>query len=577
MNRRPILIILLLTLITLAVFRPVLNNGFVSFDDLDYITGNTLVRRGLSRDGFCWAFTSIGYSANWHPLTWISHMTDVELFGLDPAGHHLTSLLIHLANTILLFLVLRSMTGALWRSAFAAALFAVHPMHVESVAWVSERKDVLSALFWLLTMAAYLRYVRKPGRAAYLAVILLYMAGLMAKPMVMTLPLVLLVLDFWPLGRLGIVPADGESGPARGFAVRDLYRLLIEKLPLLAASVVSAALTLAAQEKMAAFSLTGAGGLWMRLNNALVSYMRYIIKMIWPGGLAVLYPFRPLPAWQGLLAACLIVAVTAITLSRARKEPFLPAGWLWYTVTLLPVIGIVQVGSQAMADRYTYLPFIGLFVIVSWGADALVRRRSYKRVAAIVMAGVLAVFMKTAFVQVGYWHDSITLYRRAVTVTSGNWLSHNNLGSALAAEGEIEEAAYHFRESLRINPGYHVAHYNLGNAYAGRGKFQEALGHYRAALDIEPAFMEARYSMGSTFLRLGRNREAIDSFTRVIESDPGAALAHYKLGVALDREGRLKEAACRYRRALEINPGYTEAKDGLDGLQDKDAETSSGQ
>ena len=425
----------------MAAWLPALRNGFINLDDPYYVTANPQVLPGITRAGLAWAMTA-NVASNWHPLTLLSHMLDCQLYGLHPTGHHATSLLLHLANVLLLFAVLRGMTGAAGRSAAVAALFAVHPLHVESVAWVAERKDVLSALFWILAMGAWARYARAPSLGRYLLVFLLMALGLTAKPMVVTLPFALLLLDVWPLDRLGL----------------GWKRLAVEKLPLLALSAASSLITLRYQET----SLVPLGVVPWRLRaaNALVSYAAYLGKLFLPRHLAVFYPIQPaIPAWEVAGAAVLLIAITVLAIWRARREPWLLVGWLWFLGTLVPVIGLVQVGRQAMADRYTYIPSIGLFLAVVWSLAEL--GRAHRAALATAAGIVILALAATTRVQIGYWSDGATLFRHALAATDdGNYLAHIGLGKALMGEKDWDGAAAQFRAVLARYP-------YMGEARAG--------------------------------------------------------------------------------------------------------------
>ena len=430
----------LLIAVTLAAFWQVRDHEFVHYDDDKYVMENPHVPTGLTRESIKWAFTAT-HASNWHPLTWLSHMLDCQLYGLNPRGHHVSSLLFHAANTVLLFLVLRRMTGALWKSAFVAALFAIHPLHVESVAWVAERKDVLSTLFWMLTMLAYLRYVEKPTIQRYLPVLMLFALGLMAKPMLVTLPFVLLLMDYWPLGRL-----DNGLSVTRD-RLKRYWGLVREKLPLFALTAISCVVTFLVQRHGGAMPDLEWLPLDVRIANALVSYAKYIGKMLLPRHLAVLYPYPSgtLPLWQLAGAVFLLMYVSVMVFRSRQRYPYLAVGWAWYVGTLVPTIGIVQVGKQALADRYTYVPLIGLFIIIAWGVPDLVARwcvvSSWRRrrilLAVSATASILALMTCTWF-QVGRWRDRISLYTHALRVTSNNATIHNNLGNALLAEGKID-------------------------------------------------------------------------------------------------------------------------------------------
>jgi protein O-mannosyl-transferase len=555
-----------LVLVTAAVYGPVLRHGFVNFDDERYVTDNAHVLGGLGGKGLRWAATAT-HASNWHPLTWVSHMLDVELFGVNPAGHHFTSLLLHAVNAVLLFLVLKGMSGAAGRSALVAALFAVHPLHVESVAWVAERKDVLSACFWMLALGAYLRYVRKRGVGSYAVVLLAFLGGLMAKPMVVTLPFVFLLLDYWPLGRFSPGGRPGPDGAAGGFAP-GLARsgLLLEKVPLLALSALSAAVTYLAQAKAGTLNLAVQPYPWLRISNALSAYLRYIGRMLFPADLAVFYPLpaRPLPWWQAAAAGVLLAGVSLMAIRASRRRGYPVVGWLWYLGTLVPVIGLVQVGGQAMADRYTYLPLIGLFVVVSWGAWDLAGRRRGRRALATAAVAAIAVLAVAARAQVGYWRDGVTLFTRALQVTADNWIMHVNLGGEMLERGRFEEAVGHFREAVRIAPGNAAYHYKLGSALAAWGKNAEAALSYREAVRLNPDYREARNNLGSVLFELGREEEALGQFAQVLRIDPGSDLAHYNIAEIRRKQGQYAPAIEHYRAALRINPDLREARLGLD-------------
>ena len=459
MHRRPILLAGALALLTLTAFLPSLGNGFVNLDDALYVTGNRVVQKGFTGEGFAWALTA-NVANNWHPLTMFSHMLDCELFGLNAAGHHGMSLLLHLGNVLLLFEVLRRMTGDPWRSAAAAGLFAVHPLRVESVAWVAERKDVLSGLFWILAMGAYARYVREPSLKRYLPVLLAMALGLMAKPMVVTLPFALLLLDVWPLGRLRLE----ESGWPR-----RLGRLTLEKLPLLALSAVGSLVTLR-------FQTTSLVSLevfpWsLRLANVVMGYATYLGKTILPRNLAVFYPIPlAIPAWKAWAAAALLLVLTALAVWKVRRAPWFLVGWLWFLGTLVPVIGIVQVGRQAMADRYTYIPSIGLFLAICWALPALAVGRRWRT--ALAGATILALLTLTAltWAQVRRWSNSVTLFQHALAVTQGNYVAHLALAKSLVAKGDWAGAAQQYRGALTLRPGLREARIGLRETLRRNGQ-----------------------------------------------------------------------------------------------------------
>lgn len=546
---RRLLICLCLFLITTALYAPARNHEFIHLDDNEYVTENPHVRAGLSVDTAVWAF-SRSHSSNWHPLTWLSHAVDCQLWGLNAGAHHLTNVAFHAANSVLLFLVLHAMTGATWRSAFVSALFAWHPMHVESVAWVAERKDVLSTFFWILTMLAYHRYVRNPRWQQYLLVIACYALGLMCKPMLVTLPFVLLLLDYWPLRRL-----PGQEEDSR---VSTFRHLLVEKIPLFLLAGASSVVTFVVQESSGSVIRVS---LPVRLANAAVSYVAYIGKMIWPENLAVLYPYRMMvPALEVIGAGLLLACITALVLRFAKRSPYVAVGWFWYLGTLVPVIGVVQVGAQSMADRYTYVPFIGLFIIGSWGiGGALNRLRFGRTVAACGAFVVLVLLISATSRQIGYWSDSISLFEHSLSVAPGSSSIHNNLGTALYYEGKSDEATAHFRKALELNPSHHGAHHNLANILQKEGKLEEAIAHYETALRLDPGYIEAHNNLANILKRMGKLDEAVAHYETALSLDPDYADGHYNLGNTLLKLGRVAEAIDHYEAALRLEPGYVKA------------------
>jgi Tfp pilus assembly protein PilF len=466
-----LLIYAALVVVTIAAFEPARLNGFIGFDDDVYVTENTHVLAGITLKSVLWAFTT-PYASNWHPLTWLSHMLDCELFGLNPLGHHLTNLLFHIANTLLLFWVLKRMTGAIWQSAFVAAAFALHPQHVESVAWVAERKDLLSGFFWMLTIAAYIRYAERPCVGGYLLVVLAFCLGLMAKPMVVTLPFVLLLLDYWPLER---------------FQWKKLCLLVCEKIPLFLLAAVSSLITFVVQQRTGAMVQAENLPSYVRVANALVSYISYITKMIYPTGLAVFYPhpLRSPPLWQPLICLFIMLIVSIAVIYLARR--YLLVGWLWYLGTLVPVIGLVQVGGQAMADRYTYIPLIGIFMMVAWGLPELLSKWRYRRfVFSAASVLVFAILLLCTRRQIRLWQNDFTLFSHAIAVTENNATMHNNLGVAFQAQGKFDEAIAHYRQALKIYPDYANAHNNLALALQSEGRIDEAINHYLCSLRLGP-------------------------------------------------------------------------------------------
>ena len=542
----PLIISLLLIAAILIAYWQVKNFDFICFDDKPYVTENCHVQSGLTVKSFIWAFTTFDAS-NWHPLTWLSHMLDCELYGLNPMGHHWTSLQIHIANTLLLFFILQYMTGALWRSAFVAALFALHPLHVESIAWVAERKDVLSTFFGMLVLLAYCRYAKQPSLAGYLLIILFLSMGLMAKPMLVTLPFLLLLLDFWPLERLRFV---------------TVFRLVLEKIPLFVPVIISSCLTFMAQQSSGAVKSLESFTLTVRAANAFVSYVSYAVKAIWPHNLTVFYPHpgNSLPLWQVFGAILLVGGASVLAIRSLKKYPYIAVGLFWYLGTLVPVIGLIQVGPQAMADRYTYIPMTGLFIIIAWGFSDLSTKWHYRKIVltlfAVIILSVLAV---STFFQLGYWRSSIALFEYAVNITENNYLAHNNLGAALLEKGKLDKAVLHIKESLRIEPGCKAALYNLGAALFAKGKLDKAVLHYNDVLKINPEDAIVHNNLADVLSVQGKLDEAVLHYNKALKINSDHADAHCSLGSLLARQNKFKEAMFHLAEAIRINPDYAEA------------------
>ena len=549
MSRKDGIVATGLVLLTLALFAPAARHAFLNYDDPEYVVENRHVSEGVTRDGIAWAFTH-AHSANWHPVTWLSHMLDCELFGLRPAGHHLTSVVLHAVAAGAAFAVFRVMTGALWPSAFLAALFALHPLRVESVAWVAERKDVLSGLCWMLALGAYVAWVRRPTPRRYAVLLLAFACGLLAKPMVVTLPFVLLLLDWWPLRRAPTMP--------RG-------RLLVEKIPLFVLAAAASVVTFVVQQQAGAVAPLAHVGFGARLANAVVSYALYVWKTVWPTRLAVFYPYvDPLPGWQVAVAGALLVAVSVLTIREARRWPYLVVGWLWFVGTLVPVIQLVRAGDQAMADRFTYLPSLGLFVIAAFGAADVVRAlRVPAPLATAAAVGVLVACAAATTVQLRHWRNDFTLFEHALAVTTDNYVAHTNLGEALLGAGRDAEAATHFAEALRLRPGWAKAHVNYGKMLAERGEHDAAAAEYAAALEVDPRLAMAHYNWGVLLAETGHVDEAIGHYREALARDPEYAKAYTNLGWALARQGRLEEAVSAYREALRLRPGLATAHNNL--------------
>ena len=524
--RLDLLIYLALLLATFAVYAQVRNFDFVNYDDSDFITGNPNVRQGLTAHGLEWALTT-NYQGNWVPLTWVSHMLDCQFFGLDSGWHHLHNVLLHALAAVMLCMFLERATGTRWRSALAAFLFALHPLHVQSVAWVAERKDVLSACFWFLTLWLYVRYAERPGTGRYLAVALSFWLGLMAKPMMVTLPFVLLLLDYWPLARLA----------QRG------RKAIWEKLPLLGLAGVATAITYLAQKHAESVNLIP---LEARLANAAHSYALYILQTFWPARLAILYPYpRGFAfAFLPLLAAGVLLAVvTAGVIVLRRRAPYLLMGWGWFVVTLVPVIGLVQVGDQAHADRYMYIPMVGLLVMLIWGAAEILEMLRVKKLAIPLAVAACLASAVVSWVQIKYWSNSETLFRRALAVTNDNKIANNNLGSYLMSSGRLSEALPYFETAVRIDPEYPAARNNLGIALGRMGRLPDAIAQLQIAVRLWPDAPDPHTNLGTALAQAGRLPEAADQFEAALRMDPNDALVQRNLGQALSGiPGRLPDA-----------------------------------
>ncbi len=548
-KRNPI-ICLLLAVATLALYNPVNRHPFVNYDDDRYVTQNPHVREGLTANTAKWALTSTE-QANWHPLTWMSHALDCSLFRLNPAGHHFTSVLLHALNAMLLFLLLRWTTGRLGASLFVAALFALHPINVESVAWIAERKNVLCTLFFFLTLWAYGWYVQKPGWKRYLAVTGLFAAGLAAKPMVITLPFVLLLLDHWPLQRL---QRDREV-PAKW------SQLVLEKLPLFALSAASAVITVIAQKSGGSIRTTAEFSFGVRIANAIYAYAMYLWKMLWPAHLAPLYPHpgNSLPAWRVVIAGLVLIAISA-AVWRRRNRRYLLVGWLWFLGTLVPVIGLVQVGEAAMADRYAYIPLIGIFVMIAFSVDEWVSAKNFGLWSSITAAAVLVVLAVVTHRQIGYWQSNSELWTHTLAVTENNFVAEDNLGGALILAGKEEEAHQYFEAAARINSRDPMSRSNLGTYDQNHGHLQEAEANYRAAVDLtsDPGLLAATYAgLGVAQLAQGEDEKAYESLQRSLEYDPNQFRAWLGLGQLALKQGKLQEAINDFSHSVEAQPtGY---------------------
>ncbi len=602
-----------LVLATIIAYEPVRHNDFVGYDDPKYITKNPNVSGGITRQSVIWAFTK-SYSANWHPLTWLSHMLDCEIYGLNPLGHHITNVLIHTANSVLLFWVLRKMTGTIWPGAFIAAIFALHPVHVESVAWAAERKDVLSSLFWMLTMLAYVRYAEQPNLKRYVLVLSAFLMGLMSKPMVVTLPLVLLLLDWWPLDRLARPRKDITAATRKrrmtsaGYSKATFRHLVAEKVPLLVLSGLSSVITLIAQHSGGAVTRLERVSLDYRIANMFVSYIKYIGKMIWPSRLAVFYP-RPHLCLSSTTAVIYILSFILISFGVyvGRRKKYITTGWLWYIGTLVPVIGLVQVGSQAMANRYMYIPMIGLLIIGAWAVkDLIANRPRWKVVTAVLTTVALSCLLVLSRMQVKHWQDSVTLLGYTVKVTENNAPAENNYGCALSEAGRLDEAVLHLTKAIQLMPAFAEArdslckvllkqgkldeaiaclneiierkqdsaeaHYNLGMALSMQRKYDDAIKHYAKVLYLAPHYPDAHAAMGVTLLAAGRPSEAIAYLNEALRIDPEQAKVYVNLGIAYTLLGKYELAIRNYNEALRLKPDYPAAINNLKIVLKKQAE-----
>ena len=528
---------LALATITMVVFGQCAQFDFINFDDDEYVINNPMVVHGLTFQGIIWAFTHF-HAANWHPLTWISHMLDCEMYGLEPGDHHLTNVLIHTATVVVLFLVLQRMTGAAWGSAFVAAVFAIHPLRAESVAWVSERKDVLSGLFFVLTIGAYAGYARRPwSPARYGLVVLLFAVGLLCKPMLVTVPLVFLLLDYWPLQR-----------------AKPAWNLILEKLPLLMLSVASCIITIFAQKH--AISPFEKYPFDSRLAEAVISYKTYLVQMVYPVNLAAFYPI-PLHVsfWEKMFSVFLLAAISVLAWAERRSRPWLLVGWLWYLIMLLPVVGIVQVGSQAHADRYTYLPQIGIYIALTWLASELAAKCRLNQTAiGGLMAGVVGILMLCAWKQASYWKNSESLWRHALAATGNNPLAYVNLGHELYRTGRLDETIALYHKAIQLEPDNAEFHNNLANALRKSGNMDEGVVEYEKAVQLDPGFVDAQFNLGKALNLQGKTAEAITRFQTVLDIDPNFLLARVNLGNALLQEGQAKQAAVQFQRVLAVSP-----------------------
>jgi tetratricopeptide (TPR) repeat protein len=551
-----------LLLLILYAYYPIYHADFVNYDDGLYVIDNAALRDGLTVKAIGWAFGSF-YAANWHPLTLLSHLVDFKLYGLNAAGHHLTSVIFHIGNTLLLFLVLRLMTGSLWRSALVAFLFALHPLHVESVAWVSERKDVLSTFFMLLALLAWRRYVREKDWRFYGLTTLFFILGLLSKPMLVTFPFLLLLLDFWPLNRIDRSDRGGRFRDRCFKALMANRGLVIEKIPFFILGIAVSVITVIAQSQAGAVSSVEALPLGMRLANAVVAFTQYIIHMLIPAGLGVFYPHpgTDLSPWLVLASLCFILLVTSLGLRLRRQKPHLIMGWLWYAGMLVPVIGIVQVGMQAMADRYTYLPLIGIFIMLAWSLPALPFRKQGVMVTAVALLAAIAVFLVIQTRrQVGYWMDTGTLFSRTDAVTQNNILAKLMSAAQLGQKGKTQLAREKYEEVLRISPRNVTAHHHYGMFLASRGLLKEGIGHLKEAVRLQPDSVTANRSLGLVYLWSGETVEAGKHLRDALRLKPNLPEVHDHLAQLHEKEGNHNDAVRSYQEALRLKPDFGRAR-----------------
>jgi Tfp pilus assembly protein PilF len=564
--QKVLLIAVLLAAITLVLYWPVKDYGFAEFDDDLYVEKNPWVTRGLTRDSVIWAFKNLD-AGFWHPLTWLSHLLDFEIYQYHAGGHHWTNVLIHLASTILLFIFLSAMTGLPWTSALTAALFAVHPLHVESVAWISERKDVLSGFFWILAVGLYFVYARKPSVPRYLSVFAAFSLGMLSKPMVVTLPIVLLLLDVWPLQRIEnaktcfdrFLSLKGSTWNLR------LSRLIAEKVPFLMLSVASGILAIVAQRYNGALASLDSYPLEYRLANASVACIAYLGKTIYPLDLAVFYPHPGMqPIWKVAGSILILVVATIWVIRKVRSAPYLAVGWFWYLISLLPVLGIIQVGSHSMADRYTYIPLIGIFIMIAMGIqDAASRGRVLQLGIAAIGCAIVMGSMTLSSVQLTYWTDYRTLFEHANQVTERNHIANNNLGVVAHREGRIGDAVNYLRQAVDIKPDYLDAWLNLGRCYVALDKYPDAVASFRKSIEIDPLTPTNRFLLGFALMNAGETEESARELQWVVERQPDEYEARFYLGMVRLQQGRNEDAEEHFKEVLRINPNHAAAHNNI--------------
>ncbi|MFH2045373.1 MAG: tetratricopeptide repeat protein [Pseudomonadota bacterium] len=563
-SRRIILICIILFIVTFAVYSQVIYHDFINFDDDIYVTDNFKVIKGLHTDNLPWAFSltekhGVPY---WHPLTWVSHMLDCSLFGLNAGMHHLVNLIFHITNTLLLFYLLNLTTGAIWRSAMVAALFAIHPLNVESVAWIAERKNLLSTFFWMLTMLFYIYYTKRQNIITFTIVIISFILGLLAKPMLVTLPFVFLLFDYWPLERFSLNEFKSQK--------EIIFHLLLEKVPFFIISLCSVYISSVSLNLQGSIISTSHVPICLRLENSVVSCVSYIGKMIWPSYLSVFYPFPlSIPEWKVITALTLLIAVTVVfVFVMIKRFPYLTTGWLWFIGTFIPVSGLVQAGKwPAMADRWAYIPCIGLFIIISWGGYELFSRYHFKNIGTAIVSSVIIIALSVVtFIQLTHWGNSESLYKHALQVTPNNFIILNNMGTALIKDKRYSDAEVYLKKALKLKPDYSKAYFNLGTALYKQGYLKEAVKHYSEALRINPEYSEPYYNLGLLFFKQNRIEQAIKYYIKAIKLKPDYAEAHNNLGLAYYKTGITGNALKHYSEALRIHPNLAEAHKNIGNL-----------
>ncbi len=554
--------IFLIVIITSLVYFQAIHFDFVNYDDDGYVYQNPLVKSGISIKGIFEAFSEM-YKANWIPLTLISYMMDTEIFGVSPIGYHFTNIFFHILNSVLLFIFLKISTGNVRSGFVVAILFAIHPLHVESVAWISERKDVLSTFFGLCALIMYIRYATQRDWKKYLAVFMLFLCSLMSKPMLVTIPMIFLLLDFWPIQR---IPSNQNSKN-----IRTLWMLVLEKLPFFILSLIFSVIAILSQKSGGTVGTTTGFPFSARLMNAMVSYAEYIFKAFWPTNLAVIYPYRhEIDILQLIVSILVLLAITCAVIYCNKKNPALFVGWSWFLITLLPVIGFIQVGTQAMADRYTYVPLIGLFISAVWSINHLIIKFRFNQwIVAMATATIILTFSMMTFNQITTWKNSATLFEHALSVTHDNWVAHLNYGEALLERGQVEEAIRQYQKALVIKPDFELAYLNIGVAFAKKGQTDHAIANYQKALSIEQNLPSAWLNMGNAYFRKGMPDKAIYYYETALSFKPDFAEAYCGLGAVMAGRGELGKAQQAFLRALNIDPGSITARNSVLRIEEK--------